>query len=144
MRRREVAWFSLYSSEEEVSGCEGLNGRERRSVGSSVGWLAEIYVEYLYFSRPKVRYKNESGADNQDCSIVRGLPGGLRSSTGAGTLPSFGVVSEVGLVPLLPTPASSSVLRSALYNRYPTPLISAVVSAQDYLPPQQDFASDSA
>ena len=62
MRRREVAALSLYSSEWEDIGWEGLNGRDKRSVGRSVGWAGEIYVENLYFSRPRVRYRNELGA----------------------------------------------------------------------------------
>jgi len=32
-----------------------LNGRERSRVGRRVGWAGEMYVEYRYFSRPRVR-----------------------------------------------------------------------------------------
>jgi hypothetical protein len=62
IRRREVVALSLYSSEWEDIGWEGWNGSERRSVGRSVGWAGEMYVEYRYFSRPRVRYRNEVGA----------------------------------------------------------------------------------
>ena len=47
--------LSLYSSDVADIGCDGLKGRDKRRVGRSVGWPGDIYVEYRYFSRPKVR-----------------------------------------------------------------------------------------
>jgi len=60
--RREVVSLSLYSSEFEVLGCEGANGRLRSRVGKRVGCVGDMYVEYRYRSRPNVRYRNELGA----------------------------------------------------------------------------------
>ena len=37
MRRREVVSLSLCSSDASDGGCEGLKGRDSRSVGKSVG-----------------------------------------------------------------------------------------------------------
>lgn len=55
IRRRDDLSFNLNSSDVDEVGWEGLNGQERRSAGRRVGWEDDMYVEYLYFSRPKVR-----------------------------------------------------------------------------------------
>jgi len=60
--RREVVSLSLYSSEFDVLGWEGANGRLSSRVGRRVGCVGDMYVEYRYRSRPNVRYRNELGA----------------------------------------------------------------------------------